>query len=82
MTMAAGGGDGGSEGTGRLPSENPFLARAGLELAYFSGYSRLMQRRAGGAGVILRLEASGGPRAHAFEPHNDSGAAGAPLHQP
>jgi hypothetical protein len=32
-----------------VPSGSPFLARAGLELAYFSFYSRLMQRRAGGA---------------------------------
>ena len=37
-------------------SENAWLARARLELAYFSGYSRLMQRRTGGAGVILRFE--------------------------
>src|SRR5712672_1139303 len=68
MTMAAGGGDGGSEGTGRLRSENPFLARAGLELAYFSGYSRLMQRRAGGAGVILRFERVRVRHAGRFQP--------------
>ena len=68
MTLAAGGGDGGSEGTGRLPSENPFLARAGLELAYFSGYSRLMQRRAGGAGVILRFERVRARHAGRFQP--------------
>ena len=68
MTIAAGGGDGGSEGTGRLPSKNPFLARAGLELAYFSGYSRLMQRRAGGAGVILRFERVRARHAGRFQP--------------
>jgi len=28
------------------------------------------------------LEAPGVPRAHAFEPQNDSSAPGAPLHQP
>jgi peptidoglycan/xylan/chitin deacetylase (PgdA/CDA1 family) len=28
----------------------------GLRLAYFSGYARLMQRRTGGAGAILRFE--------------------------
>src|SRR5712672_1842801 len=68
MTLTAGGGDGGSEGTGRLRSENPFLARAGLELAYFSGYSRLMQRRAGGAGVILRFERVRARHAGRFQP--------------
>src|SRR5882724_7513022 len=68
MTIAAGGGDGGSEGTGRLPSKNPFLARAGLELAYFSGYSRLMQRRAGGAGVVLRFERVRARHAGRFQP--------------
>ena len=39
-----------------LPSENRFLTRAGLELAYFSGYAQIMQRRTGGAGVVLRFE--------------------------
>jgi peptidoglycan/xylan/chitin deacetylase (PgdA/CDA1 family) len=38
-----------------LPSDNRFLRRAALELAYFSGYARLMQRRTGGAGLILRF---------------------------
>ncbi|HYS87559.1 MAG TPA: polysaccharide deacetylase family protein, partial [Bradyrhizobium sp.] len=51
-----------------MPSENPFLARAGLELAYFSGYSRLMQRRAGGAGVILRFERVRARHAGRFQP--------------
>jgi peptidoglycan/xylan/chitin deacetylase (PgdA/CDA1 family) len=31
------------------------LTRARLELAYFSGYARLMQRRTGGAGIVLRF---------------------------
>jgi peptidoglycan/xylan/chitin deacetylase (PgdA/CDA1 family) len=39
-----------------LPSDNRFLTRLGLELAYFSGFSLIMQRRSGGAGVILRFE--------------------------
>ena len=51
-----------------MPSENPFLARAGLELAYLSGYSRLMQRRTGGAGVILRFECVRPRRATRFQP--------------
>jgi peptidoglycan/xylan/chitin deacetylase (PgdA/CDA1 family) len=38
-----------------LPSDNRFLMRARLELAYFSGYARLMQRRTGGAGIVLRF---------------------------
>jgi peptidoglycan/xylan/chitin deacetylase (PgdA/CDA1 family) len=40
---------------GTLPSDNGFLNRLGFELAYFSGFARLMQRRTGGAGVILRF---------------------------
>jgi peptidoglycan/xylan/chitin deacetylase (PgdA/CDA1 family) len=51
-----------------LPSENPFLKRARLELAYFSGYSRLVQRRAGGAGVILRFERVRPRRSVRFQP--------------
>jgi len=51
-----------------LPSENPFLKQARLELAYFSGYSRLMQRRTGGAGVILRFERVRPRRAVRFQP--------------
>jgi peptidoglycan/xylan/chitin deacetylase (PgdA/CDA1 family) len=51
----------GGAGTARiegrdLPSDNRFLTRLGLELAYFSGFSLIMQRRSGGAGVILRFE--------------------------
>jgi len=51
-----------------LPSENPFLKRASLEFAYFSGFSRLMQRRAGGAGVILRFERVRPRRWSRFQP--------------
>src|SRR3981081_511391 len=51
-----------------LPSENRFLARARLELAYFSGFSRLMQRRTGGAGAILRFERVRARRAARFQP--------------
>jgi peptidoglycan/xylan/chitin deacetylase (PgdA/CDA1 family) len=51
-----------------LPSDNRFLTRAKLELAYFSGYARIMQRRAGGAGVILRFERVRPRRAGRFQP--------------
>jgi peptidoglycan/xylan/chitin deacetylase (PgdA/CDA1 family) len=47
---------------------NPFLARARLEFAYFSFYSRLMQRRTGGAGVILRFERVRPRRSARFQP--------------
>lgn len=40
----------------KLPFDYSFLTRAKLELAYFSGYARIMQRRIGGAGIILRFE--------------------------
>jgi peptidoglycan/xylan/chitin deacetylase (PgdA/CDA1 family) len=51
-----------------LPSGNPFLTRARLEFAYFSGFSRLMPRRTGGAGVILRFERVRPRRAGRFQP--------------
>jgi peptidoglycan/xylan/chitin deacetylase (PgdA/CDA1 family) len=51
-----------------LRSENHFLRRARLELAYFSGFSRLMQRRTGGAGVILRFERVRPRRSQRFQP--------------
>jgi peptidoglycan/xylan/chitin deacetylase (PgdA/CDA1 family) len=51
-----------------LPSENAFLKRARLEFAYFSGFSRLMQRRTGGAGVILRFERVRPRRGSGFQP--------------
>ena len=41
---------------GTLPSDIGILQRARMELAYFSGYCGLKQRRTGGAGVILRFE--------------------------
>jgi peptidoglycan/xylan/chitin deacetylase (PgdA/CDA1 family) len=39
-----------------LPSDNPFLTRLTLELAYFGGVPWLRGRGAGGAGVVLRFE--------------------------
>ena len=51
-----------------MPSENRFLTRAGLELAYFSGYARIMQRRTGGAGVVLRFERVRPRRGARFQP--------------
>jgi len=39
-----------------LASENRFLQRARMELAYFSFYARLKQRQTGGAGLVLRFE--------------------------
>jgi peptidoglycan/xylan/chitin deacetylase (PgdA/CDA1 family) len=44
------------------------LRGVGLRLAYFSGYARLMERRAGGAGVILRFERVRPARSVAFQP--------------
>jgi peptidoglycan/xylan/chitin deacetylase (PgdA/CDA1 family) len=40
----------------------------GLRLAYFSGYARLMERRTGGAGAILRFERVRPARSAAFQP--------------
>ena len=40
-----------------------------MELAYFSGYARLKQRQAGGAGVILRFERVRPRRAQRFQPN-------------
>jgi peptidoglycan/xylan/chitin deacetylase (PgdA/CDA1 family) len=51
-----------------VPSGSAFLARGALELAYFSGYSRLMQRRTGGAGAILRFERVRPRRTARFQP--------------
>jgi peptidoglycan/xylan/chitin deacetylase (PgdA/CDA1 family) len=44
------------------------LTRAGLELAYFSGYARIMQRRTGGAGAVLRFERVRPRRGVRFQP--------------
>jgi peptidoglycan/xylan/chitin deacetylase (PgdA/CDA1 family) len=44
------------------------LTGVGLRLAYFSGYARLMERRAGGAGAILRFERVRPARSVRFQP--------------
>ncbi len=51
-----------------MPSDIGFLARARLELAYFSGYARIVQRNTGGAGVILRFERVRPARRGRFQP--------------
>jgi peptidoglycan/xylan/chitin deacetylase (PgdA/CDA1 family) len=51
-----------------LPSDNRFLSSLRLELAYFSGYARIMQWRTGGAGVILRFERVRPRRTARFQP--------------
>jgi peptidoglycan/xylan/chitin deacetylase (PgdA/CDA1 family) len=51
-----------------LASDNRFLQRAQMELAYFSGYARLKQRRAGGAGIVLRFERVRPRRSLRFQP--------------
>jgi peptidoglycan/xylan/chitin deacetylase (PgdA/CDA1 family) len=44
------------------------LTRARLELAYFSSYARLMQRRTGGAGIVLRFARVRPQRSQRFQP--------------
>jgi peptidoglycan/xylan/chitin deacetylase (PgdA/CDA1 family) len=51
-----------------LSSGNQFLSGFGLQLAYFSGYARLMERRTGGAGAILRFKRVRPARNAAFQP--------------
>jgi peptidoglycan/xylan/chitin deacetylase (PgdA/CDA1 family) len=51
-----------------LSSGNRLSGGLGLRLAYFSGYARLMERRAGGAGAILRFERVRPVRSVAFQP--------------
>ena len=51
-----------------MPSDIGFLTRARLELAYFSGYARIVQRHSGGAGVILRFERVRPRRRARFQP--------------
>ncbi|MGB8401883.1 polysaccharide deacetylase family protein [Bradyrhizobium sp.] len=51
-----------------MASDNAFLQRAEMELAYFSGYFRLKARRTGGAGVVLRFERVRPRRAALFQP--------------
>jgi peptidoglycan/xylan/chitin deacetylase (PgdA/CDA1 family) len=49
-------------------SSSRFLAGAGLRLAWVSGIARLMERRRGGAGAILRFEHVRPARDAAFQP--------------
>jgi peptidoglycan/xylan/chitin deacetylase (PgdA/CDA1 family) len=51
-----------------LPSDIGFFARAKLEVSYFSGYAMTVQRRTGGAGVILRFERVRPRRRACFRP--------------
>jgi peptidoglycan/xylan/chitin deacetylase (PgdA/CDA1 family) len=51
-----------------LSSGNRILTGLRLRLAFFSGYARLMERRAGGAGAILRFERVRPARNAAFQP--------------
>jgi peptidoglycan/xylan/chitin deacetylase (PgdA/CDA1 family) len=51
-----------------VPADNGFLTRALQELAYFSGYARLMQRRNGGAGIVLRFTRVRPRRSQRFQP--------------
>jgi peptidoglycan/xylan/chitin deacetylase (PgdA/CDA1 family) len=51
-----------------LSSENRFLTGVGWRLAYFSGYARLIERRSGGAGAILRFERVRPARGADFQP--------------
>jgi peptidoglycan/xylan/chitin deacetylase (PgdA/CDA1 family) len=51
-----------------LSSGNRFLTGLRLRLAFFSGYARLMERRTGGAGAILRFERVRPLRSVAFQP--------------
>src|SRR6266536_6520392 len=52
-----------------LASDIGILRRAGMELAYFSGYFRLKQRETGGAGVILRFERVRPRESRPFQPN-------------
>jgi peptidoglycan/xylan/chitin deacetylase (PgdA/CDA1 family) len=51
-----------------LSSGNQILSGLRLHFAYFSGYARLMERRRGGAGAILRFERVRPARNAAFQP--------------
>ncbi len=51
-----------------MSSADRLLTGAKLRLAYFSGFARLMARRRGGAGVILRFERVRPPRTVKFQP--------------
>ena len=52
-----------------MASENWFIKRAQMELAYFSFYARLKQRQTGGAGVVLRFQHVRPTRTGLFQPH-------------
>jgi peptidoglycan/xylan/chitin deacetylase (PgdA/CDA1 family) len=51
-----------------LASDNRFVKRAQMELAYFSFYARLKQRQTGGAGVVLRFQRVLPRRLSGFQP--------------
>jgi peptidoglycan/xylan/chitin deacetylase (PgdA/CDA1 family) len=52
-----------------VASENWFIKRAQMELAYFSFYARLKQRQTGGAGVVLRFQHVRPAHMGSFQPH-------------
>lgn len=51
-----------------VASDNRYKLRAQMELAYFSGFARLKQRRTGGAGIVLRFERVRPSRPDRFQP--------------
>ena len=51
-----------------LPSDNRFVTRLRLELAYFSGRALMTRRREGDAGVVLRFERVRPRHAARFQP--------------
>ena len=53
----------------QVPSENWFIKRAQMELAYFSFYARLKQRQTGGACVVLRFQHVRPAHMSLFQPH-------------
>ncbi len=52
-----------------LASDNRFVKRAQMELAYFSFYARMKQRQSGGAGVVLAFQRVRPGRLALFQPH-------------
>ena len=64
----AAGPDQAASGDANLSSENLFLTRLRLELAWFTGRPWLSGRATGGAGVILRFERVRPRRAARFQP--------------
>src|SRR4051794_8637017 len=52
-----------------VASDNRFVKRAQMELAYFSFYARIKQRQTGGAGVVLRFQRVRPGRLARFQPH-------------